>query len=134
MEDKLLNQLRWMNFGLLCLMILSGLLLGSPFFAWSIFAGGVLILANFTVLSRVLTKALNPRTLAKPSAVLVKYYLRFILTGLILLILISQKWADPLGLLLGLSTIVFNLIILGILMASQKGTNRLCVTNKNNML
>jgi hypothetical protein len=43
-----------------------------------------------------------------------KYYLRILALGLILYVLIARGWIDPLGLVVGLSTVVLSIVGLGI--------------------
>jgi hypothetical protein len=43
-----------------------------------------------------------------------KYYLRLLIMGTILYIIVAREWADPIGLSVGLSTIVFSIVSFGI--------------------
>jgi hypothetical protein len=85
----------------------------SPRFTLGVGLGGLIVLANFHILSRVLKKAFIPERLASPKVVIVKYYLRLLGTGLILYVLIAKKMVDPLGLVVGLSVVVINLTLVG---------------------
>lgn len=79
-------------------------------FARGVVFGGLLVTLNFHFLARTLKKALTPPHLASPNAVLVKYYLRFILSGFIIFVLIAAKVVNPIGLVLGLSVVVTSII------------------------
>ena len=79
-------------------------------FAGGVFCGGLLVTLNFHFLARTLKKALTPPNLASPNVVLVKYYLRFILSGFIIFVLIAGKVVDPIGLVLGLSVVVASIM------------------------
>jgi hypothetical protein len=112
-EDPLLQKVRVMNGAVFALLLLGSLILMSPRFTLGVGLGGLIVLANFHILSRVLRKAFIPERLASPKVVIVKYYLRLLGTGLILYVLIAKKMVDPLGLIVGLSVVVINLTLLG---------------------
>lgn len=112
-EDPLLQQVRVMNGAVFAFLMLGSLIMMSPRFTLGVGMGGLIILANFHILYRVLKKAFIPERLASPKVVIVKYYLRLIGTGFILYLLIAKKIVDPLGLVVGLSVVVINLTLLG---------------------
>jgi hypothetical protein len=90
-------------------------ILGFVFFplsvAWGILFGGLLVTINFQLLAGTLKKALTPPHLASHNLVLAKYYLRFLASGFIIFLLIIGKVAHPLGLVVGLSVVVFSIIL-----------------------
>lgn len=88
-----------------------GGILAPPDFARGILFGGLIVTINFHLLYRTLKKALAPPHLASPNAVLAKYYLRFIASGIILFVLISGHYVNPLGLFIGLSVVVASIIL-----------------------
>jgi hypothetical protein len=112
-KDPWLKKIRIMNGVVFAGLLLFSQILMTPFFTLGVALGGILILLNFHVLYRVLKKSFIPDHLASPKTVIAKYYLRLLGTGLVLYVLISKKWVDPLGLLLGLSVVVINLMLLG---------------------
>ncbi len=115
-EDPLLQKVRVMNGVIFALLLLGSLILMTPGFTLGVGMGGLIILANFHILYRVLRKALIPEHLASPKVVkvvIVKYYLRLLGTGIILYVLIAKRMVDPLGLVVGLSVVVINLTLLG---------------------
>jgi hypothetical protein len=63
------------------------------------------------MLARTLKKTLTPPHLASHNAVLAKYYLRFMVSGLIIFLLIAGKVVNPLGLILGLSVVVASIML-----------------------
>jgi hypothetical protein len=93
----------------------SASILGFVFFppsvAWGILFGGLLVTINFQLLARTLKKALTPPHLASHNLVLAKYYLRFLASGFIIFLLIIGKVVHPLGLVVGLSVVVFSIIL-----------------------
>jgi hypothetical protein len=113
-EDPLLEKVRQMNGTVFALLLLGSLLLMPLRFTLGVGLGGLIILANFHLLYRILKKALIPSQLSSPNVVIIKYYLRLLGTGILLYLLISQKMVDPLGLVLGLSVVVINLTLMGL--------------------
>ncbi|MFW6241970.1 MAG: ATP synthase subunit I, partial [Thermodesulfobacteriota bacterium] len=49
------------------------------------------------------------------NVILAKYYVRFIVSGLIIYVLISRHWVHPLGLFVGLSVVVVSIMLATIL-------------------
>lgn len=80
-------------------------------FARGILFGGLLVTVNFHLLAKTLQKALTPPHLASPNLVMAKYYLRFLASGFIIFVLIVGNIVNPIGLVLGLSIVVFSIIL-----------------------
>jgi len=97
----------WIFLGIVTML---GYFLASPHFAWGIILGGLIVTVNFHLLYRTLKTALTPPYLASHHVVIGKYYLRFAASGLIIFFLISKKYVDPLGLILGLSVVVLSIL------------------------
>ena len=91
--------------GALC----AGLLAPGRFF-WGVLLGGLLVTVNFTLLARTLKKALDPSQLSGYSSVLAKYYLRFVVSGIIIIALLATRAVDPVGLIVGLSVVVVSIM------------------------
>lgn len=99
------------NWVLLVAASLGGLMLASREFAWGIIAGGLIVTVNFHLLYRTLKGALTPPYISSHHVVLAKYYLRFMVSGLIIFILISKQWVNPIGLFIGLSVVVVSIML-----------------------
>jgi hypothetical protein len=80
-------------------------------FARGVLFGGLLVTLNFHLLAGTLRKALTPPHLSSHNLVLAKYYLRFIGSGFIIFILIAGNYVNPLGLIIGLSVVVFSIML-----------------------
>lgn len=78
-------------------------------FAMGIMAGGMIVTVNFHLLARTLKRSLDPERLSSSNVVLAKYYLRFLISALIIFFLISKHYVNPLGLLLGLSIVAVSI-------------------------
>ena len=80
-------------------------------FAGGILCGGLLVTANFHLLARTLKSALTPPHLSSHNVVIAKYFLRFIASGFIIFILIAGHIVNPVGLIIGLSVVVFSIML-----------------------
>ena len=80
-------------------------------YARGVLFGGLLVTVNFHLLARTLKKALTPPHLSSHHVVIAKYYLRFIGSGFIIFVLIAGHFVHPVGLIIGLSVVVFSIIL-----------------------
>lgn len=110
-ERKLLRFITLTNWILFCTVTICGFILAPGPFAWGILAGGLIVTINFQLLYRSIKKALTPPHLAEPRVVLGKYYIRFIVSALIIYILISDHYVHPVGLIIGLSVVIMSIFI-----------------------
>ena len=110
-QKRLLKFISRANWLLLVAASLLGVLMATPAFTRGIIFGGLIVTVNFHLLYRTVKRAFTPPHLASHNAVLAKYYIRFLISGIILFVLISQKIVAPLGLFVGLSIVVFSIIL-----------------------
>ena len=110
-EQRLLKFILWANWILLILAAMIGTAAASPEFTFGIIAGGLIVTVNFHLLYRTLKRSLTPPHLASPNVVLVKYYIRFIISGVIIFLLIAGNFVNPIGLFIGLSVVVASIIL-----------------------
>ncbi len=120
-EAALVRSLWLGNVVTFCVLTIGALLLASWGFALSVAVGGAIALVNFSLLERNIKRALlwregKGRVLPR---VLVKYYLRFAATAVVIIILVSQGLVEPLGLLVGLSVVVLSIFGWGALQARK---------------
>ena len=98
----------WITLGVilaLSLLFLSGR------FALGVLVGGLVSIVNFYWLSRDLKNTLQKHAeRAKPFMVL-KFYVRLIITGVVLFVVITRTPVDIFGLVLGLSVVVISVIV-----------------------
>jgi hypothetical protein len=93
--------------------------------ALGILVGGLLAVLNFHVMAYILSSTLNRQWKSSEewqtagrqavSFMTLKYVLRFTLLAVIIFILVTKGWVNIFGLVVGLSTVVLTLIVLGIL-------------------
>jgi len=88
-----------------------GFLLFPANYARGVLFGGLLVTVNFHLLARTLRNALTPPNLSSHNVVIAKYYLRFIGSGFIIFVLIAGHFVHPVGLIIGLSVVVFSIIL-----------------------
>jgi len=109
-QQRILKLVLWGNWLLLALSGLAGFIFAPLDFTGGIIAGGLIVTINFHMLYRTLKKSLTPPHLASHNVVLVKYYIRFIVSGLVIFLLISGGYVHPLGLFVGLSVVVASIM------------------------
>ncbi|HID03595.1 MAG TPA: hypothetical protein EYP18_10370 [Desulfobacterales bacterium] len=122
MLDISLKQVQALSFGFLVIMTAGSWLIMSWSFAQSVIVGGVIAIASFFSGHRDIASFL--KTFEPPkegeekekkgsgkSVYIVKFWLRLALIAVILLFFIRSGKADVIGLLLGLSTVVFAIIL-----------------------
>ncbi len=105
---KFVTRTNWIIFFIITFL---GLIMSPPDFARGIIFGGLIVTVNFHLLSRTLKKALTPPQISSHNVILAKYYIRFIASGFIIFLLISEKLVHPLGLILGLSVVVVSITL-----------------------
>lgn len=110
-ERRLLRFIVWTNWIIFCAVTVSGFIMAPGPFAWGILAGGLIVTINFHLLYRSLRRALTPPHLADTRVVLGKYYIRFLVSALIIFVLIADDYVNPLGLIIGLSVVVTSIFI-----------------------
>jgi hypothetical protein len=110
-QQRLYKFVNFANWILLSIAVLIGLFFMPSDFTAGIICGGLIVTINFHLLYRTLKKAFSPPHLASTRVILGKYYIRFIISGLIIFVLISEHFVDPLGLFVGLSVVVASIMI-----------------------
>ena len=114
-QKRILNFVTRANWILFVIASAAGFIIFTPAFAGGIFCGGLIVTANFHMLARTLRSALTPPHLSSHNAVIAKYYLRFIASGFIIFILIAGQFVHPIGLVIGLSIVVFSIMMASVL-------------------
>lgn len=84
-------------------------------FALGVILGGLIIAVNFHLLKNSLKKMFDPKiVLSRGRFVvfnsMVKYYLRFTVSAVIIYLLLSKQIVNPVGLLIGLSVVVASIL------------------------
>jgi ATP synthase I chain len=114
--EKLVKQLRAQNWIILMILGSTSFFLMSSTFTLGIILGGLIIIGNFNVLQHTIRCSFSPDGVMKNNklAIVAKYYFRLAILGIIIYILITNGWVNPIGLAIGLSIVVFSIINIGI--------------------
>ena len=110
-ERRLLRFITVTNWILFCVVTVCGFVLAPGRFAWGVLAGGLIVTVNFQLLYRSLKQSLTPPHVANVRSVLGRYYLRFLVSAVIIFVLIADHYVNPLGLIIGLSVVVTSILI-----------------------
>jgi hypothetical protein len=111
----------WLIF--LTLSLLSFFLM-SPSWTMGVILGGLITIGNFNLLQHTIKSVFSSQPIEKTVRVTIvaKYYFRLLGLGVILFVLITRGWVDPVGLTVGLSIVVFTIVGVGIRMALKTST------------
>jgi len=103
---RILNVIKHSSIGFLFLAIIFTVFSTSLSFSSGVLLGGLLVISNFYLMCRSVEKALTPPHRMPMQPALIKHYVNFaIMVGIITAAIICG-WVHPLGLIVGLSTIV----------------------------
>lgn len=120
MEEKLsLKRMLALSWLYLAILVLGSWVISSWSFAWGVLVGGVLSIASFLVSYRDVMKFFEALELQQgqpakkahktKNGLILKFWLRFFLIGLILFFFIKFSSINIFGLILGLTTVVFTI-------------------------
>jgi hypothetical protein len=119
-KDPLQKRLEITNWILLAVLIAGSLLLRSGRFSLGILIGGLISIVNFHWLYRNLLSVFTKHLNRARAALMFRYYLRLAVTAIVLYWVISRDLADVIGLVVGLSVVVLNIILTTVLVLSRK--------------
>jgi ATP synthase I chain len=110
--EKLQNTLQKTNWLVLLVLSSFGYFVMSPFWTAGVLFGGLIAIANFSLLQYTVRRAFSPEGIHQGArfSIVGKYYLRLVALGGILYVLITRGWIDPVGLVAGLSTVMVSII------------------------
>jgi len=114
--QKVSKEIRTVNWIILLFLGLISYFFMSSAFTLGIILGGLIITVNFNMLQHTIRNAFGKDGVmtAKKNAIIAKYYFRLVIVGLIIYILITKAFVDPIGLTIGLSTVVISIFYFGI--------------------
>ena len=122
--ELLYRTLKTVNWTILLLLSLLSFVLMRPSWTMGVILGGLITIANFSLLQHTVKGVFSSQAIEKTAKVTIvaKYYFRLLALGVILFVLITRGWVDPVGLAVGLSTVVFSIVGVGIRMALKTST------------
>ena len=117
--NRVYRELRMLNWISLFILSSFSYLFMSHSFTLGIILGGLVIIANFNALQHTVRAAFSPEghMVKRKWSIILKYYFRLLVLGLILFFLVSKKWIHPVGLTLGLSIVVISIFSFGVMRA-----------------
>jgi MFS superfamily sulfate permease-like transporter len=118
-KDPLQRKLEILNWIILGLFVAISLLFFSTDFTLGILLGGLISVASFSWRHRDLRKVFRNLTERARSAIMFRYYIRFFVSAVLIYLIITRTSADVIGLLVGLSIVIIN-IVLTLLMGLMK--------------
>lgn len=120
-EDNLFGVIITGSLGLLALLTLAGFALFTAQTGLGILAGGIIAIVNFVWMRNVLQRILGQLPPKPNLYAQMRFVARIAVTGLVLYWIITSGWFSLIGLLVGLSVIVANIIALSLYCALRTG-------------
>jgi hypothetical protein len=119
-KDPLQKRLEITNWILLAVLVAGSLFLRSTRFSLGILLGGLISIVNFHWLYRNLLSVFTKHLNRARAALMLRYYLRLAVTAIALYWIISRNLVDVIGLVIGLSVVVLNIVLTTLLVLSRK--------------
>lgn len=110
-QQRILKFVSYTNWLLMVLATGLGFIYFAPDVGLGIAAGGFIVTVNFHLLAKTLRKAFTPPHIASIKGVLIKYYIRFVVTAVIIYFLMTSDFVNPFGLIAGLSVVVASMML-----------------------
>ncbi|HNY72535.1 MAG TPA: ATP synthase subunit I [Syntrophales bacterium] len=126
-KDPLQQRLEIANWVVLAVFVLAGALIFSLKFTLGVLLGGLISIVNYHWLCRDVKKVFAHLTDRAKSRIMFKYYIRFGITAVALYFIVSSGIVEVVGLLIGLSTVIVNIVITAVMALSKKN----CVEEVN---
>ncbi len=119
-KDPLQRKIEIFNWILLGIFLLLSLLFMSSRFALGVFLGGLISIINFYWLYKNMKDVFARLSGSAKSKMMFKYYIRLAVTAVVLFFIVTSNKIDIVGLLVGLSVVVINLVLTAIMTLSKK--------------
>ena len=110
-QERILKVIFYSNWAVISTVSIAAVILGGVDFTLGVVIGGLMVTLNFHLMYRSLKKSFNRTRLPSLKSILVRHYFRFGLSIVFIFFLISKRWADTGGLLIGLSVVVISIMI-----------------------
>ncbi len=119
-KDLLQRKIEFRNVVILGLMLIASLLFMPWRFTLGILLGGIISIVNLYWLGRDLRVIFSNLSGKAKSAMMIRYYIRMAVTAVLLFFVITELPVDVIGLLVGLSLVVINIVFTAILEFQKK--------------
>jgi len=110
-KDPLQQKIEIANWVLLGVFVLFSLVIMSFKFALGVLLGGLICIVNFYRLHKNLADVITRSPGSAKSSMMFKYYIRLAVTAVVLYFIVTSDIVDVVGLLIGLSIVVINIIL-----------------------
>ncbi|MCP4747116.1 MAG: ATP synthase subunit I [Desulfobacteraceae bacterium] len=110
-QKRILKFVLFANWILLVIATVAGFAVFSADAGIGVLTGALIVTINFHFLVKTLKKALTPPHITPIKGIIIKYYIRFFVTGVILFVLIVKNLVNPFALIAGLSVIVVSMML-----------------------
>ncbi|MGA2780356.1 MAG: ATP synthase subunit I [Smithella sp.] len=119
-KDPLQKRIEFANWIVLAILFIPALFFAPFKFSLGILLGGFISILNFYWMERGLRGIFINTAGNVKGTVMVKYYIRLALTAVVLYFLIANHTVNIIGLLIGLSIVVINILIILIIALAKK--------------
>jgi hypothetical protein len=119
-KDPLQKRLEITNWVILAVLVVGSSLFGTFRFSLGILCGGLISVINFHWLYHNLLGVFANHLARAKTAIMIRYYIRLVVTALVLFWVISGEHVDVIGLVIGLSVVFMNIVLTTILVLSKK--------------
>ena len=113
-QQRIIHFITCANWLLLALATVIGFICFTQDVGLGVAVGGFLVTLNFQLLAKTLKSAFRPPFITSIKGVLIKYYIRFTITGVIIFVLMMTHRVHPMGLIAGLSVVVASMMLAAI--------------------
>jgi len=110
-KDPLQNKIEIVNWIVLAVLFVSALILTPIKFSLGILLGGFISIVNFYWMERGLRDLFTNNSKSIKARIIIKYYIRLAIIAIVLYFLVAYGTVNVIGLLIGLSVVVINIII-----------------------
>ena len=110
-KDPLQKKIEFANWIMLAILFIPALIFAPLKFSLGVLLGGFISILNYYWMERGLRGIFANTAGNVKGPVIGKYYIRLVLTAIVLFFLISNGTVNVIGLLLGLSVVVINIIV-----------------------
>jgi hypothetical protein len=110
-KDPLQQKLEMANWVLLGVFVLFSLVVMPLKFSLGVLIGGLICIVNFYRLQKNLLSVITRSPKSAKSKIMIKYYIRLAVTAVVLYFIVTSGFVDVVGLLIGLSIVVINIIL-----------------------
>lgn len=119
-KDPIQKKLETGNWIILGIFLVVSSIFMPHIFTLGVLLGGLISIINFYWLYRSLRKAFHRVSDSTKPAVVFKFYIRLAVTAIVLFFIITRTPADVIGLIIGLSIVIINIIFMTVLELLKK--------------